>query len=453
MGLRLALATAAAALLTGCSDATRFSSDPFSNPFASASAPVDRTATGSIAPRRNVASNDQIESRPLAPPAGSAALPAPVTSPQPEPVASRATPAPHGSWSAEGGTPIVVAQGESIGMLATRYGVPATALLSANGYSSASQVTPGARIVIPVYRNGAAAAPVHVAAPAPVHAAAPSRAPTPVARIEPMREQKKETYKLVKGPEAVNAGASKAAHGKVARADDEEDEAPTAKAPAKIEKPKPHMGRAAEIERKTAEIERKADRRKKLEAKKDDDDDAQPAPVEKAKPATRKFEVVEPAKPDRRARVQNAEVDRQPTASLPPVAAVEQAAPSDSANPEFRWPAHGRIIQSFKANGNDGINIAVPEGTAVKAAEGGVVKYAGDELKGYGNLILIQHPNGFVSAYAHNGELDVKRGDTVKRGQTIAKAGQTGNVTTPQVHFELRKGQTPVDPTGYLAGL
>ena len=126
---------------------------------------------------------------------------------------------------------------------------------------------------------------------------------------------------------------------------------------------------------------------------------------------------------------------------------------SDSANPEFRWPARGRVIQGFKSGGNDGINIAVPEGTAVKAAEGGVVKYAGSELKGYGNLVLIQHPNGFVSAYAHNGELDVKRGDTVKRGQTIAKAGQTGNVTTPQVHFELRKGATPVDPTGYLAGL
>ena len=114
---------------------------------------------------------------------------------------------------------------------------------------------------------------------------------------------------------------------------------------------------------------------------------------------------------------------------------------------------YASISQGFKSGGNDGINISVPEGTAVKAAEGGVVKYAGSEPKGYGKLVLIQHPNGFVSAYAHNGELDVKRGDTVKRGQTIAKAGQTGNVSSPQVHFELRKGSTPVDPTGYLAGL
>jgi murein DD-endopeptidase MepM/ murein hydrolase activator NlpD len=124
--------------------------------------------------------------------------------------------------------------------------------------------------------------------------------------------------------------------------------------------------------------------------------------------------------------------------------------------PTFRWPVHGRVISQFgaRANGqpNDGINVAVPEGTAVKAAEDGVVAYAGNELKGYGNLVLVRHANGYVSAYAHASELTVKRGDSVKRGQTIAKAGQTGNVTSPQLHFEIRKGSTPVDPTQYLAG-
>ncbi len=128
-------------------------------------------------------------------------------------------------------------------------------------------------------------------------------------------------------------------------------------------------------------------------------------------------------------------------------------AKAGGANPEFRWPARGRIIQAFKAGGNDGINISLPEGTSVKAAESGVVAYAGSELKGYGNLILIRHPNGFVSAYANNGDIEVKRGETVKRGQIIAKSGQSGNVASPQLHFELRKGATPVDPTLYLAGL
>ncbi len=126
---------------------------------------------------------------------------------------------------------------------------------------------------------------------------------------------------------------------------------------------------------------------------------------------------------------------------------------SDSAHPEFRWPARGRVIQGFASGGNDGINIALPEGTQVKAAEAGVVAYAGSELKGYGNLVLIRHPNGFVTAYAHNGDISVKRGDQVTRGQTIARSGQSGNVGSPQLHFELRKGSQPVDPTSYLAGL
>ena len=91
-------------------------------------------------------------------------------------------------------------------------------------------------------------------------------------------------------------------------------------------------------------------------------------------------------------------------------------------------------------------------GTPVKAADDGVVAYAGNELKGYGNLVLIRHANGYVSAYANASELLVKRGDTVKRGQVIAHAGQTGNVSAPQLHFEIRKGSVPVDPTKYLNG-
>ena len=114
----------------------------------------------------------------------------------------------------------------------------------------------------------------------------------------------------------------------------------------------------------------------------------------------------------------------------------------------------GRVIAGFgrKPNGqqNDGINLAVPEGTAVKAAEDGVVAYAGNELKGYGNLVLVRHANGYVTAYAHASEIMVKRDDQVKRGQVIAKSGQTGTVTSPQLHFEIRKGSAPVDPMQFL---
>jgi murein DD-endopeptidase MepM/ murein hydrolase activator NlpD len=128
--------------------------------------------------------------------------------------------------------------------------------------------------------------------------------------------------------------------------------------------------------------------------------------------------------------------------------------PAEQMINSFRWPVKGRVISKFgsKPGGarNEGINIAVPEGTSVRAADGGVVAYAGNELKGYGNLVLIRHDGGWVTAYAHNRQLFVKRGDTVRRGDVIAKAGQTGSVESPQLHFELRKGATAVDPLRYL---
>jgi murein DD-endopeptidase MepM/ murein hydrolase activator NlpD len=92
----------------------------------------------------------------------------------------------------------------------------------------------------------------------------------------------------------------------------------------------------------------------------------------------------------------------------------------------------------------------VPEGTVIKAAEGGVVAYAGNELKGFGNLVLIRHSGDWVTAYAHSSEILVKRGDVVRRGQPIAKAGRTGNVSAPQLHFEVRRGASPVDPMDHL---
>jgi murein DD-endopeptidase MepM/ murein hydrolase activator NlpD len=135
-----------------------------------------------------------------------------------------------------------------------------------------------------------------------------------------------------------------------------------------------------------------------------------------------------------------------------PVAPPVEAAPNGA--PAFRWPARGRVINNYGArvNGstNDGIDLAVPEGTPVRAADDGVVAYAGDELKGYGKLVLVRHANGFVTAYANGSELLVKRNDQVHKGQVILKSGQTGNAATPQLHFEIRKNSAPVDPMQYL---
>jgi murein DD-endopeptidase MepM/ murein hydrolase activator NlpD len=145
-----------------------------------------------------------------------------------------------------------------------------------------------------------------------------------------------------------------------------------------------------------------------------------------------------------------------PAAAAQATASPVKSAEATGALPTFRWPVRGRVVAAYgaKTNGkaNDGINVAVPEGTPVKAAEDGVVAYAGNELKGYGNLVLVRHSNGYVTAYAHASQLLVKRGETIKRGQTIAKSGQTGEASSPQLHFEIRKGSTPVDPLKFLNG-
>lgn len=116
---------------------------------------------------------------------------------------------------------------------------------------------------------------------------------------------------------------------------------------------------------------------------------------------------------------------------------------------KFQWPATGHIIQPFSEK-TAGIDIALKEATPIQAAEGGEVVYAGEELAGYGKMVLIRHQNGWVSAYANNSELMVKKSDRVKRGQTISMSGKSGNCSQPQLHFELRKGSIPINPVTHL---
>lgn len=150
-----------------------------------------------------------------------------------------------------------------------------------------------------------------------------------------------------------------------------------------------------------------------------------------------------------------------PLSAPPPAAAVAPPVEAPAALPEpshtgrgFAWPVRGPILVGYGpgANGtqNDGINIAAPLGTPVLAANDGVVAYAGNELRGFGNLILLKHADGWTTAYAHCQSIAVKRGDRVKRGQTIARVGATGAVGEPQLHFELRRGTRALDPQSYL---
>mgnify|MGYP002852720473 CR=1 FL=1 len=128
--------------------------------------------------------------------------------------------------------------------------------------------------------------------------------------------------------------------------------------------------------------------------------------------------------------------------------------PSANRKTKFDWPVKGRIISGFGNLGsgrkNDGINIKADLGATVKAADAGTVAYAGNELKGFGNLILIKHNDGWITAYAHNDKLFVSKGQKVQRGEKIASVGSTGSVTTPQLHFEVRSGKKAVNPRPYL---
>jgi murein DD-endopeptidase MepM/ murein hydrolase activator NlpD len=142
-----------------------------------------------------------------------------------------------------------------------------------------------------------------------------------------------------------------------------------------------------------------------------------------------------------------------PQAAPQPVTAPGPAVlpePPARAGSKFIWPVDGTLLSGFgpKADGmhNDGINIGAPEGAPVKAAENGVVAYAGHELRGFGILILIKHQDDYVTAYAHNEQVLVKRGDIVRRGETIARVGSSGSVDSPQLHFEIRKGSRAIDP-------
>jgi murein DD-endopeptidase MepM/ murein hydrolase activator NlpD len=170
------------------------------------------------------------------------------------------------------------------------------------------------------------------------------------------------------------------------------------------------------------------------------------------------------------ARDRNTEPASQPSAQPVIPAPATPAAPTavstpspqpDSAPParagRFAWPVRGTIVSAFGAKPgglqNDGINIAAPRGTAVRAAENGVVVYAGNELKGFGNLLLVRHADGWMSAYAHLDEAVVARGAQVQRGQVIGQVGQTGSVAAPQLHFELRRGGRAVDPQSVLTAV
>jgi murein DD-endopeptidase MepM/ murein hydrolase activator NlpD len=332
--------------------------------------------------------------------------------------------APQPTWTWEGGTPVVVAPGETLETISRRHNVPVSAIMQANNITNPTAVHPGQHLVIPRQKTGAAyAQPPRAATPAavmppvgPVGSPKTALAPTSGVHVVAPGETLHSIARLYGKPVMVLAKANNIPPDTMVR-----------------------VGERIVIP------------------------DVQPAQTQaNLVPPRTQAPAAVPAAPARGPDIASAESPHSARVASPEPApaadqtnAVKTAEPA-GALPGFRWPARGRVIAGFgpSPNGlqNDGINVAVPEGTPIKAAEDGVVAYAGNELKGYGNLVLVRHSNGFVTAYAHASEILVKRGEAVKRGQVIAKSGQTGSVTSPQLHFEIRKGSTPVDPSQYLNG-
>lgn len=488
---RIALAVVTAGLLAGCSsEFDRLAEGPFGS--------SDRTPVGTVlVPPSAIAPAAGSQNAPVIPPGRPAPITGVQSSPLPPPVSSRArnnlavpaapspriknsrikspkikTPKPriaargrsistitarnlrrHGNWSPKGGTPVTVAAGETASTIERRYGVPRATLAKVNGLKSSRDIVPGATIVIPVYTS-ARKAKISQRSAAVVKSRNKSR----------FTKQTKSTAKKTRVRRAATATSNRSSRVKstsarnssslrrTTRAKHKSGAARSPKSRATIKKTarETRSEKRARLSRERA-AKRLAKRKKiaeqhrakkeqalaRAKAKQDRKDRlaAQRRKAETRKAATRNSVSKKPTR--------SAALDRNPVSST--------ASRSKATSRKFRWPARGRIIQGFRKGQNDGINIAVPEGTSVKATEGGVVAYAGSELKGYGNLVLIRHSNGYVSAYAHNKQLKVKRGDKISRGQTIAKAGRTGNVSTPQIHFEIRKGSTPLNPLPHLS--
>lgn len=429
----------------GCSAdmSSRLSQSNFSNPFAS-------EQTGSVQQAPPQQRELPQYARPQTPPGyyQSQSLPPPaVAAPQSYPVASggvsgggrgvssyappsqphlesTATVPPRSVAAAQpsGGTKIIVGTSDTLDVLAKRYRVTPQAILAANGYKGPRALSPGQQLIIPSPATAAAPAP----AMAPV-AAAPAAKPA-VAMAAPAS-----THFVNRGDTLASiARKNHISTAELARANGID-------ASAKLK-----LGTRLTVPgAKTAAV-------------------AAPAAPVAAAPVAGTLQPVAAApapatKLAAAAPVQSARL-AQATANVEekPAETPAKAAEATGALPTFRWPVRGKVVTTYgaKTNGksNDGINLAVPEGTPVKAAEDGVVAYSGNELKGYGNLVLVRHSNGYVTAYAHASELLVKRGDTIKRGQVIAKSGQSGEVASPQLHFEIRKGSSPVDPLQFLNG-
>ncbi|WP_051091228.1 peptidoglycan DD-metalloendopeptidase family protein [Methylopila sp. M107] len=488
--VRVAAVALASGSVAACSsDSTRFGEDPFSNPFSSASAsdPAPHRPRREVQPEGDIptgavraAPASRVERSPLGAPSSAQSRPmygygsnsggeahrssryepqatGSVRTPRPAQVAS-ADP----NWSSSGGTMVTLGRGETVQTISTRYGVPANAIMRANGLSSADAVGEGRQILIPVYSASPSGYRVATAEPRAIESRPVEVRANEVPRYEPrpfgVRADVAAPRAEIAAPRVAVVAPRVAVAQPVAPRAEVAAHVPAAPGKPKMQFISGPQPRGAEF--KSAEVRAPEVRAPEVRAQiKAPEARAQINAPEVKAPEVKAKVAAAPLKP---AQSEQAFAAAPVKAQLPSnddnvktaALKVDPAPAAEPTGPSFRWPARGRVISAYgsKSSGskNDGVNIAVPEGTEVKASDDGVVAYSGSELKGFGNLVLIRHSNGWVTAYAHNSALNVKRGETVRRGQIIAKSGSTGSVTSPQLHFEVRKGAQTVDPIKHL---
>ena len=379
--------------------------------------------------------------------------------------------APVASYDSQGGgDSIEVRSGDTLYGLSRRHGVSVNALMQANGLTS-SNLRPGQRLVLPSGSGApqhqsyeaprvAAAAPVAPTAPAPsdwndTYTVQPGDSLYAIARSNGISLADLERHNGIQDSRRVMPGTVLRVPGDAGGATQVAEAPPAYQPPPAYEAPaaQPPMPRTTIETRpvQTQEHRPVQEARNPTGTVRLGDQRAMPPGATAQQPTLLNGSSATPPASGEQ-RVARLETPGSASDAVSPTAS--QSSGSVAGSSKLRWPVVGKVVGGFgpRPDGthNDGVNLSAPMGTDIHAAESGVVAYAGDELKGYGNLVLIRHDNGWVTAYAHADEILVKRGDRINRGQVIAKVGRTGQVDQPQLHFELRQGQKPVDPTPFM---
>lgn len=353
-----------------------------------------------------------------------------------------------GGWSTNNAPAVLLRQGDTVATLSKRFGVPEKEILKANGLKSASQAEPGQRILIPTYG---------VAGSAAKAAASDAAASLDVDKQKniPLQPESRDVAILPGQAQSREKGVGRTdiAAGKQPVAGEGDKGTYTVKAGDSLNRIAKANGVSVDALRKANGLTSAAIRIGQT-LKVPTGGTAAPDQIATASVPDKKIET-KSGKLEETKTVQDAPaVAKQSVTEVASKDSGDEASPKSTGISKYRWPVRGAVIAGYGANvegnRNDGINISVPEGTPIKAAENGVVIYSGSSLKELGNAVLVRHDDGTVTVYGNASELKVQRGQKIQRGQTLAASGMSGTASQPQVHFEVRKNASAVNPVTYL---